>query len=117
MLSVFRSARKAIKLWRSLPPGERDRYRAHVNRIQSLVAELGGQQAVGRVEDDDAAADTSSRRRAQIIAELRKETTALLAALAAPATDLAKYSVPRSARISGKVAGKGLRLAARRYSR
>jgi uncharacterized protein YbaA (DUF1428 family) len=121
MLKLLRNARKALKQWRALPATERDRYKHHADDIRSLVAELGGKRAVGYVDgasdsqDDIADGTVTARPRADVIADLQTETTSLLTALAVPATVLAKDSIPRSARIGGKIASKGLRSVARRY--
>jgi hypothetical protein len=121
MLKLLRNVRKAIKQWRMLPPTERDRYKDHVDRVRSLVAELGGKPAVGYVDGshDDIGDDgvIATRPRAEVIADLQAETSSLLTELAGPAAMVAKDSVPKSARLAGKVASKGLRRAARRYGR
>jgi hypothetical protein len=125
MLKLLRSVRKAIKLWQSLPAEERDLHKARVNRIRSLVAELGGQRALAYVdrEDDvehaqfDKEGTPTDRSRTQVLTDLQNETTGLLVALAPPTTALAKESVPKSARLSGKIASKGISFAARRLSR
>lgn len=121
MLKVLRNVRRVIKQWHALPPTERDRYKDHVDRIRSLVAELGDRRAVGYVDDVDAQPDdmgdesaVTARPRADVLADLQTETTSLLTALAVPATALAKDSVPRSARLGGKIASRGLRSIARR---
>lgn len=121
MLRLLRNVRRAIKQWRALPSGERERYRDHVDRIRSLVAELGGRGAVSYIDGtSDAHADmheqnlSADRPRAEVIAELHRETSSLLTALAGPAAALAHESVPRSAKIGGKLAGKGIRGVARR---
>jgi len=102
-----------------LPPTERDRYKDHVNRVRSLVAELGGEGAVGYVDGshDDIGDERlfTARPRAEVIADLQAETTSLLTALAEPAAMVAKDSIPKSARLAGKIASKGLGRAARRY--
>lgn len=125
MVRLLRNVRKAFKLWRSLPETEQERYKGHVNRLRVLVAELGGKGAVGYAEavgkedtrDLPDEAVGARRPRPEIFAELQRETTSLLAALAPPTATFAKDSLPRSARVGGKLAGKGIRLAARRYSR
>ena len=124
MLKLLRNVQRALKQWRSLPAAERDQYKDRVNRIRSLVAELGGQRALDYVNgSDDSPEDGAEeqhhvqpRQRADVVAELQAETSSLLAVLATPATGFVKGSVPRSARIGAKLAGKGLRRAARRYS-
>lgn len=121
MVKLLRNVRKAIKQWRMLPPTERDRYRDHVDRVRSLVAELGGKRALGYVEGshDDVGDEgaIATRPRAEVIADLQAETTSLLTALAGPAAMVAKDSVPKSARLAGKVAIKGFRRAAQRHGR
>jgi hypothetical protein len=123
MFRLLRNVRKALKHWQDLPAVERDRYKDHVGRIRSLVAELGGKQAVGYVDgssnsqDDIRGVTLASRPRAEVMVDLQIETTSLLTALAVPATTLAKDSLPRSARLGGKIASKGLRSAAQRYRR
>jgi hypothetical protein len=124
MARLLRSVRKAFKLWRSMPDTERERYRAHVERIRALVAELGGPSAVRYVEGagDEVEArldsETNPRRpRKEAIADLKNETASLIAALAPSTAALVKTGVPRSARLGGKLAGKGIRMAARRYGR
>jgi hypothetical protein len=112
MLKLLRNVRKALKQWQALSPEERDRHKRHVDHIQSLVAELGGKQALGYVdgshdEIDDEEHTVTTRPRADVIADLQAETTNLLLALAVPATALARDSVPLSARLGGKVASKG----------
>lgn len=111
----------AIKQWRALPEIERERYKANVDRIRVLVAEVGGARASGYIDGVDHEAPIGEavgvRPRAEAVAELRAQTTDLLAALATPAGAIAKSGVPRSARLTGKVAYKGLRRAARRHSR
>lgn len=74
--------------------------------------------------DDDVAGEelaseekSASRPRAEIASDLQRETGSLLAALAAPTTAVAKYSIPRTVRIGSKAIGKGVRFAARRYGR
>lgn len=114
MLKLLRNVRKALKQWQALSPEERDRHKHHVDRIRSLVAELGGKQALGYVdgshdEVDDEEHTVTARPRTDIIADLQAETTSLLSALAVPATALARDSVPLSARLGGKVASKGFR--------
>ena len=124
MLKLLRNVQRALKQWRALPATERDQYKDRVNRVRSLVAELGGQRALDYVNGTGDSPDDSTderhiqpRQRADVIAELKAETSSLLTALATPAAGLAKDSVPRSARIGAKLADKGLRRATRRYSR
>jgi hypothetical protein len=124
MLKVLRAVRAALKQWQRLPPDERERYKGQVQRIRSLVAELGGARAVGYVDGDCQAANvaadghaSASRPKTAVITDLQDETNRLLVALAPPAAALAKQSVPKSARLGGKVAAKGLRQAARRYAK
>lgn len=124
MLTLLRNVRKALKQWRALPATDRDRYKDRVDRIRSLVAELGGQRAVDYVngtgdspDDGNNERPAERRQRADVLADLQSETSSLLAALATPAGRLAQDSVPRSARIGAKLAGKGLRKVARRYGR
>jgi hypothetical protein len=124
MLRLLRNVRKALKHWQDLPAAERDRYKDHVGRIRSLVAQLGGERAVGYIDGaSDSQGDivdectAASRTRAEVIADLQAETTSLLSVLAVPATAVAKDSVPRSARLGGKIASKGFRRVARRYGR
>lgn len=116
MLKTLRNVRKALKQWHALPAAERDQYKHHVDRIRSFVAELGGQQAVnyvnGSVSDPPAQSDKNhppKRPRADVIHDLRTETSVLLTALGDPAAELAKNSVPTSARVGAKLVGKGLR--------
>jgi hypothetical protein len=127
VLKVLRAVRKALKAWRSLPANEREQYRDHVERIRSLVAELGGAHAVGFVEGDvdrhppdSGLAEHeahSSRPRADVLADLQSETSRLLAALASPVAAAGKDSIPLSARMGGKLAVGGIRRAARRYGK
>jgi hypothetical protein len=124
VLKPLRNVQRALKQWRALPATERDQYRDRVDRVLSLVAELGGQRALDYVNGTGGSPDDSTdersiqpRQRADVIAELQAETSSLLTALATPAAGLAKDSVPRSARIGAKLAGKGLRRAIRHYSR
>jgi DNA phosphorothioation-dependent restriction protein DptG len=124
VLKLLRNVQRALKQWHALPAAERDQYKHRVDRVRSLVAELGGQQAVdyvngagGSPEDSKDERHIQRRQRADVIADLQAETSSLLTALAIPAAGLAKDSVPKSARIGAKLAGKGLRIAARRYSR
>ena len=124
MLRLLRNVQKALKQWRALPETERDQYKNRVDRIRSLVAELGGQRALdyvngsgGSPDDSTDEPDVQPRQRAEVIAELQAETSSLLTALATPAMGLAKDSTPRSARIGAKLAGKGLSRAIRHYSR
>lgn len=124
MLKLLRNVQKALKQWRALPAAERDQYKHRVDHIRALVAELGGQQAVDYIEgtgnmqgDSKDEHQIQRRQRADVIADLQAETSGLLAAFAAPAAGLAKDSVPKSARIGAKLAGKGVRGAVRRYSR
>jgi hypothetical protein len=124
VFKLLRNVQKALEQWRALPAAERDQYKHRVDRIRSLVAELGGQRAVDYVNGTGDSLDDSkdehhiqTRQRADVLSDLHTETSSLLTALASPAAGLAKDSVPRSARIGAKLAGKGLRRAARRYSR
>lgn len=124
MLKLLRNVQRTLKQWRALPATERDQYKERIDRVRSLVAELGGQRALdyvngtgGSLDDSTDEPDVQRRPRADVIAELQAETSSLLTALAAPAAGLAKNSVPRSARIGAKLAGKGASRAIRRYSR
>lgn len=122
MLKLLRNVRKMFKQWHALPAAEREQYKHRVDHIRSLVAELGGQRAVDYVTGTGDAPDegkdgrhTGPRQRAEVIADLQAETSSLLTALATPTAGLAKDSIPKSARIGVKFAGKGLHRAARRY--
>jgi hypothetical protein len=124
VLKLLRNVQRALKQWRALPATERDQYKDRVDRIRSLVMELGGQRALdyvngsgGSPEDSTDERDLPPRQRADVIAELQVETSSLLTALVTPAAGLATDSVPRSARIGAKLASKGLRRAIRHYSR
>lgn len=117
MFRLLRNARKAYKQWRSLPAEEQERYAGEIRHITALVRELGGSGAVQFVEgsadaagdDVDARMSTAKRDRTVVMAELQDATTSLLTALAGPAADLATRSTPRSMRIGGKLAAKGVR--------
>jgi hypothetical protein len=123
MFKLLKSARKAFKLWRKLPAEERAQHAAKVQRVMSLVRELGGSRAASFVEDsvdcqeevdtDDLVAPPTGRVRAEVVAELQEATSALLQALGPTAGDLARDSVPLSLRLSGKLVAKG----AQRYLR
>lgn len=115
MWKVLRSARKAYKEWKSLPPEARDRYSGEVDRIKRLIREAWGPGAVRFMEgsadalEGAATEPPATRARSAIIAELTQAVAGLSAAVAAPAGRLAKDSLPRSARIGGSVARSGWR--------
>ncbi len=110
VLKLLRNVRQAYKRWRALPPHERERFKKDIQRILVLVRELGGVRAVRFVaeasaaDELDTAAAIAPRKRAQIVSELRQVTTNLLREMARPARQLASDSVPRSARVAGKLA-------------
>jgi hypothetical protein len=118
MFKLLRNVRKAYKQWRALPGEERQRYSAEMRRIMTLVRELGGAKAVQFVDgsadslrsaEEESTASTEKRSRSVVMADLQKATGSLLAALASPAADLAMNSIPRSARVGGKLARRGIR--------
>jgi hypothetical protein len=125
---VFRlltNVRKAYKQWKQLPPDQREEFASNIKRIRDLVGELGGNRAIEFVEGDvepeiEAPLEeppSSPRDRAAVIAELKDATAVLLTRMAAPGSRLASDSIPRSARLSGKVVAAGVRSIGRNRAR
>jgi hypothetical protein len=115
MLTVLRAARTAHRQFQALPTEEQGRYAADMARIRGLLRELGGTRAVAFVENDtvpDEADGTeltsTTRDRHAVARDLQAATSALLARMSGPSRELLAGEMPRSARLSRRIAVAGI---------